>query len=272
MYRVSQIARVAHPISSQDKWLLMLAYFDFSGHPNDQKVIAIGGWIGTEKQWASLEQKWWKRLRRENIDHFHMNRFESRYDPFAGWDDNRRLSLISDLLAFINNAEILGDTIAIVVEDWKKLLEDKFNIAFERKRATYVLLMQHILWKFARRVNLKNNDTIACVFEEDAFIEGALGQQFINIKKDQYISTRLGTLRFGDKKKFAPLQAADLLAYEGMKHALNQVVFKGARPIRKPLKNLRKKGNVLASYFDEVSFAKILTDMEQNNAIEGIIF
>jgi len=250
----------------------MLAYFDFSGHPSDGEVISIGCWIGTANQWNSFEKKWWKRLRRENVDHFHMNKFENRYPPFQEWDNDRRLSFIQDLLAFINNADILGETHAIVLQDWKTLIEPKFNDPFERKRATYIFLMQTVIWKIAHRVTLKPNETIACVFEEDRFVEEAIGQHFTNLKTDAFLSKCLGTKTFGEKVKFAPLQAADLLAYEGMKHALNQVIEKGVRPVRKPFDILRRRGNTKAAYMDEVSFIKMLNHMTKDGSIAGITF
>ena len=103
---VRQIARVAHPVSSRDKYLAMfIAYFDESGKERDHRAVALGAVIAPEKKWLEFEKKWNKVLRRHKVEVFHMTDFETRNGEFKNksWSDDKRLSFITDLAAIVKN-------------------------------------------------------------------------------------------------------------------------------------------------------------------------
>ena len=75
-----------------------------------------------------------------------------------------RLSLIVDLSAIVTNSINLGVAHSLVVQDWNAVMDQRWEIESERKRATYVLLLQTCLEQIAVRIKLPKGEQIACVF------------------------------------------------------------------------------------------------------------
>src|ERR1700722_18457265 len=61
-------------------WLALMtefaAYFDDSGHPDDQVAVVVGGLIASERQWLLFEKEWREILEPMGIEAFHMTDFE----------------------------------------------------------------------------------------------------------------------------------------------------------------------------------------------------
>ncbi|MFZ3368894.1 MAG: hypothetical protein WA239_17415 [Candidatus Sulfotelmatobacter sp.] len=57
----------------------LAAYFDDSGHPDDQDVVLVAGWVGNVEQRVVWEQGWKQVLRDFKIrsGFFHMTDFEA---------------------------------------------------------------------------------------------------------------------------------------------------------------------------------------------------
>lgn len=54
-----------------------IAYFDDSGHPDDQEIVLVAGFLAPVKQWTLFESDWQRMLSRTGIDVFHMTDFEA---------------------------------------------------------------------------------------------------------------------------------------------------------------------------------------------------
>ena len=70
-------------------------------------------------------------------------------------------------------------------------------------------------------------------FEQNNLLEAPAKEHFDKWKKTHGFADRLGPLVFAEKSDHLGFQAADLLAYEGRKHHLNQHVEGGKRDERK---------------------------------------
>jgi hypothetical protein len=44
------------------------AYFDDSGHPDDQEAVIVAGFISSEEQWLLFEREWQEILDREGME------------------------------------------------------------------------------------------------------------------------------------------------------------------------------------------------------------
>jgi hypothetical protein len=82
------------------------AYFDASGHPDQQNVFTVAGFVSTVKKWTRFDKEWKAILKSEGIETFHMTDFVSSKGEFAvGWkgETDRRRTLIARLAKCLQN-------------------------------------------------------------------------------------------------------------------------------------------------------------------------
>jgi hypothetical protein len=75
--------------------MALAAYFDASGHEDDQKHLVVAGFVLSVEVWAEFDQLWTAWLDRDGIAYFNAGEFAHRTDQFDGWrgDEVRRLAL-----------------------------------------------------------------------------------------------------------------------------------------------------------------------------------
>lgn len=247
---------------------MWIAYFDESGHTSDSKVLTVGAVIAKIEQWENFTEKWERRLRRAKVPALHMTDFERRIEPFAGWDQHKRASFITDVAAILKNNIELGVCHSVTLDDWNAVMPAIFpaEADFVRRRGPYVLLFQSCIEDIIKYVRVPAGLTIACVFDNSSFIRGAIADHYVSIRRDQQLEQVLGDLTFMDTSKTPPLQAADILAYEGYKHIVNQVIEYGTRPERKLHISLIKSKRISAGWYDRQalqSFVKRVIERHQ---------
>lgn len=70
------------------------AYFDASGHPDQQSVITVAGFVSSVKKWTRFDSEWNAILKSEGVEYFRMSEFASNQGQFShGWrraTDRRR--------------------------------------------------------------------------------------------------------------------------------------------------------------------------------------
>jgi hypothetical protein len=96
-------------------------FFDESGHSASTHVVAIGGAMATPKRWGSVRERWTTTLNKFDVKSLHMTDFENRQGEFAGWDENRRRHLLSELFEAITGTPLIFIGAAVVVEDFNRL-------------------------------------------------------------------------------------------------------------------------------------------------------
>src|SRR5688572_11949778 len=133
-----------------------IAYFDDSGHTSDSPVISVAAVAAKAVAWQRFNEKWSKRLRRVRIFSFHMTDYESRRKEFEGWDEDKRLALITDLSSILKNSVECGVGATVIMKDWLAVMPDQFERPkFIAERGPYPLLFQvcveHIIAKLKIR-------------------------------------------------------------------------------------------------------------------------
>ncbi len=247
---------------------MFYAYLDEGGHPSDSKVVSVAGVVSSIPQWHTFDEQWRKTLAWYDIPGFHMTDFESRQGIFRTWErrDPRAIPLIAQLTdIFITNIQF-GCVFSLIMEDWNTLMRDRFPDLFERKRAPLVVLLQTCLE--AIDLKIPNNQPVACMFEETKFLSGAAPAHFSSWKKAWGLNERFkGALAFGGKYEHPPLQAADILAYEGAKHVLNVDVEGGKIPERRLHARLRQSQKIRAEYFNAEGLLAWLEDYTKRDSL-----
>lgn len=222
-----------------------VAYFDDGGHTSDSPVISVAAVTAQITAWEQFNAKWAKRLRRAGILAFHMTDYENRKKGFENWAEDKRLALITDLAAILKNSIACGVGATVMMKDWLAVMPAQFERPdFIAKRGPYPLLFQLCVEHILSKVNLDSSQKLDCVFDKNIFIRGSLEEHHRDVLNAHPYSAQLGKLTFDTADKTAPLQAADILAYEGHKHIKNQVVEGGHRPERKLHAMLRRSERI----------------------------
>jgi hypothetical protein len=146
-----------------------------------------------------------------------MTDYECRQQEFAGWANEKRIAFIHDLTAILKNTVRCGVAASMAMEDWLAIMPPSFERPeFVAKNGAYQFLFQLCVEALVKHG--KPSEPIACVFDDNQFVRGALAEHFEDFKRELQLEETLVSLNFGNKLKFLPVQAADLVAYESYKH------------------------------------------------------
>jgi hypothetical protein len=208
----SVVARDNHLVAT------LTAYFDESGTHAGSPAVSVAGYLSTPEQWIKFEAEWRHALADLGLDTFHMNQFANRAGPYRAWSEPQCRIRLSHLIEIINRNVVASFGVVIPTEPFDRLFSPKakkhcggaYGLA-----ATFNFLE---VGRILRAIDDVNpwDARVAYVFESGAVGMGQIQKVFQYNKKDpeQEKVLRLLSLRFGDKRNFGPLQAADILAYE----------------------------------------------------------
>ena len=220
---------------------LYKAYLDESGTHPESEFVVVAGFVSNASEWEALSEEWMKALTEWGIPMFHMTDFESRKGDFVSWGDEERKERLNRLLELINRYTFSNISFAVQKQSFDEILSDK---AKKLCGDAYGLAAIGCWNTLANRAKDPTVDGwIDYVMESGCKGSGALlGIYGAESKDPQWLNeTRISSLDFRDKLLFPPLQAADILAYEGYKHIQRQLGTE-TRPTRYPLKQLNVPG------------------------------
>ena len=190
-----------------------VAYFDDSGHPDDQDVVLVAGWVGRVEQWVLWEKGWRAVLSDFKIRSgvFHMTDFEAAprckdsNNEYAHLTASERRRLRSRLVNQIGTRCRHSFCTMAPMHDYKEVNELYYLEEWLGK--PYSIAALGIVQKLkAWKDRFAPDDCLEVVFEDGTKHRGDLKKVFNQFGYDEPI--------FRDKKEVAPLQAADLLAWE----------------------------------------------------------
>lgn len=228
--------------------MVLKAYFDDSGKLGDpyETAAVVGGIIATVDEWDKLEPEWWAVLCAFKVKEFHSVDFAHRKEDFRGWQEEKRREFLSQLTSImdrhlLNPSKPIGGLLPL--SQFQSLPKDK---QAEWGGDPYFVCLQHSI-------------QLAAVHAQDLYIPpGDLEifcdeqPKFESIAKRVYracqfylpngMGERLGGFAFGNSKKVAGLQVADLVAYEALQLRRDMIAEKDdlVGTIRWPLAQLMK--------------------------------
>lgn len=204
----------------------LVAYFDESGTHRQSKVVVVAGFVAPESNWEAFASLWEKLLAEYGLDSFHMNAFENRFGKFKKMTEEKRQEIHRRLLFAINSSLLQGVAIAVS----RSAYDDVYTVRGQGPKARKLIqspysfcalacVTRAIMWSQQQG----NTKPIATIFEH-----GAGPGEIINAHRA--LRGRLplwrdgwGALTFETRDMHLPLQAADILAYNSYKEAVNIV-------------------------------------------------
>jgi hypothetical protein len=201
-----------HDLSNARIWMMAgyTAYFDDSGHPDDQDVVLVAGWLAMEDQWLRFEGEWRQALMDAGIPleiGFHMTDFESPFCKlYKDWSVLEKEGFLYKLINLLRTRAEMFFSALIPMYEYRKVNE---HITLEevigRPYGIAGRIIMAYLNEWRKKYN-KQSDPLVVVFEDGSKHKGDLIDIF---HRDGFDPPA-----FRDKKKVVPLQGADLLAWE----------------------------------------------------------
>lgn len=183
----------------------------------------------------------------------HMKNFEHSVGEFEGWDKAKKDSFAAQLAGILKNTFKLGQSHSMSVKVWHNAIAPKMETKYKKKRGPYIFLLQSCLEELVEYGHtLPRGERIACIFDENKLVRFAAQEHYVALKQARGWEILAGA-DFKSKRDCVPLQAADMLAYEGYKDMVN-IAEERPRPRRKLLTNLKKSNRIKLALIDLEGF------------------
>jgi hypothetical protein len=185
---------------------------DESGIHDGSPVVTVGAYFGRPKQWETFNKRWTAKKRPIHV--YHATDAQNLKGEFKGWDAAERDKLVAGLLPIIPASGVAGIVIGIQMNDFLAAMKshpDLRKMFGTPYTACFQWTVQRVL-EIQRKV--KNRERLAFFHECNEYQAEAL-ESFEWVKKNSNANKIDMRLKFGTKQDYVPLQAADVLAYEG---------------------------------------------------------
>jgi hypothetical protein len=208
--------------------VVLKAFFDDSGTHDSADVSVMGGLIAHEDEWAVLETEWAQALGELKLRKMQMSTCERGWKQFAGWTQDERNHAIARFSAIIEkmNASML---VAAVSRDcWNAIApHTRLGEAFAQPiDFCFNACIRHALE--SKRKSAKAREPVVVTFDsrkESVDIWRSLASSY-----ERRYPDRVAGFAFRSMEKFLPLQAADMVAYEGFRFQCRREKLGGAEP------------------------------------------
>jgi Protein of unknown function (DUF3800) len=240
----------------QKRSTMIKIYVDESGTHADSDVTTVAAYAGRPKVWRKWTNEWRKAKRPIRL--FHATDSANLHGEFEGWHPEKRDELVKKLLPIIANNSIAGAVIGLHLGEFRKAVGDRKEIpeALGNPYTTcFHWLVQSLLELLKHN---KKTESFKFIHEQNDF-EGEARAAFDFIKENANPHDVPMKLVFGAKKENTPLQAADILAYEGNKRFRDP-----DKPERKAWQALDPKNRIVAVQFGRENMGKLIDSIAQS--------
>jgi hypothetical protein len=203
---------------------------DDSGTHDTSQICVVAGYFAGERSWILFDRAWRKVLTSEGLVEFHANRFWAQVSgaqtsEYKSWTRTRLNCLMSSLLDVISSHRIYPVGCAVVMNEWAALpLDEKRYLTGAAcqngrlvtpgaPRKSYFLPFLCAIQTAASYCHA--GDKMHSSFDQSSrFSSYALNYFKLMKQFPGQTASKLGEPFFPDSATAAPIQAADLLAYE----------------------------------------------------------
>jgi hypothetical protein len=236
------------------------------------KIAAVGGYVSTKKKWFKLTDEWLRVILPTKIRGFHMTDCEAGRGDFEHyWTPDYLLRVKKALFQIIVQRTKFGVVAAVNLRDYKELtrgmskdrahpyIQDPYYFCLFASVQAVLRLVPERIPQFPA------DQKVPFVFDENSQFSGRALKYWPFFRyafKNHTAYRRLGDLRFADHL-FPPVQAADILAYEGAKRMLHQLT-EPDRPWRESLKMLAQKKNLYYILYERDDLARHIIRMKDD--------
>ena len=239
---------------------MLRAYMDESGTHAGSPALTVAAYVGEAKDWRTWTKKWNAAKRsnpkRRPIKVYHATDAEQLRGEFEGWTHGEVGCLVQKLLLIMNETPLLGVVIGIQMNAFRAAMDgrDDLNALFGNPYVACFQWLVSIILHFQGRTG--NNDRIGFIHECNDYQHEALNAFNWVAARGNPQGSIVG-IQFGTKESHTPLQAADILAFEG-----NKRVRDPGRPERRPWTALSRDDGIFAAHYGADNMGELIQRLE----------
>lgn len=236
-------------------------YIDESGIHEGSPVVTVAAYMARPKQWQAFTSAWRRAIKPIKI--YHATDAANCRGEFEGWTPQQVAGLAKRALPIIPEHTEMAVAVGIQMEDYRAALQGKPDL----KRLLgepYGACLQWVLTILLRaKAEYGNREQIAFFHEQNNF--SAEAHEAYRHVIERWDVGAVSSFAFGSKEKYAPLQAADILAYEANKRLRDR-----SRPNRRALDALiPNKGRAVIRYFNKENLPGLVERLEAASKMEA---
>ena len=235
------------------------------------EVMGVIGYFNTKKNWDIVSRRWNTRLKKAKLTKpFHMREFRNN-PPFNKWSQKKRDKFERSLAKVARDTTwfVIGATVPVkdydeVVPKWLKDSDQHpyffcFRLFLDAVLHVVRTQVDPIL-RVKNKGYRKNDEPIAFIFDRQQTFQDQAIRTFNGVKELRDIDDRMGSITFGSRKQYVPLQAADLMAYYGRRIVAHDI--KG-EAWRDPMERfLEERHNLMIYKYNREGLIKWVEEVE----------
>src|SRR5215469_12235012 len=196
--------------------------------------------------------------------------------PLSSAEKNRLTEVKTKFVTLANSADLLGIAVAIVAEDFNKLIAedpknaeriggDPYSLAYKALLMDAGLMMGYVNKKWG------SAHVLAPIFDENEEVSGRAKQMYDEFRKENpQVSKWLVGMSYERDTRFLVLQAADNLAYEVNKWLFN-AKYDAKRKERRAMTRLLERVYKIAQFDRRVLEEILLRGLTENTMYDALI-
>jgi hypothetical protein len=193
---------------------MLTAYMDESGTHQGAKVMIVSAYIGTAKEWASVEERF---LRADKYSGriFHAVDCAQGADKFRTLSKDKRYRLFKKMIRIVNDHDLMGISYGAYIEDYDAVYPRNGERWEEWLKYPFSVLFQGLLIDLYRYIQERYRaEKFSVVYAAAQHWYPTAYESFLGLKEQEPYSDGLETIAPYSVKDARQLHAPDLLAYE----------------------------------------------------------
>jgi hypothetical protein len=206
-----RLAPVARSLRYPDWKLVIECFFDDSGSETGSPFACVAGYLAHSTYWYEFNERWRHLLLRHGLPYLHMKEFIGMAQE-RNWDGPKRQAVILEFIQVIRDTKLIGLGAAVDTACWRALPRERRKAFGDSQEFCF----QRVVRRIIDRMDLaQEREDIALVFDRDlAYAKPRITLFEHILKGDRRASAQIASISFSDARRYLPLQAADLLAWE----------------------------------------------------------
>jgi hypothetical protein len=246
---------------------MLTAYFDESYNHRTEKnrydplIYSVGCWLSTAERWKRFGKKWRAALASAGVESFHMKDYESRRGEYEHWSELKRVGVLRRLHRIMKEHAMYGCSVSLNRGDYDEIILDDLKPFFGKTYygfAALGCLEQLNAWCDGQGLEGLIHYVFADLAKQGADLDRIFRTALNNPSAKKQLRLR-GMWSKGLMWEVVQLQAADIIAYEINKRAVNDAGM-GEPFLRKSLANLHLHENFDAKYYGRDELNKLVSD------------
>ncbi len=203
----------------------LAAYIDESADGKGNILFVLGGWIAPLDAWQTFDESWREITNRYGLSEYHAHDCTQCEKEFKGWPSERITELQGELLTVLETTTPTGIGVSLNIEDYGQHPKSKFL-------PHYHACWQYLLIEATRKV--PDGMQVSFVLDKRDKIIGKADRIRLLMKENVSFEDRekIGTVVTQSSHAFPPLQAADWLVYEILRHATGKKTTEEGEKLR----------------------------------------